>query len=467
MQARQTVIVVGGGASGVLLACHLLRAAQRPLHVTLVEKRETAGRGLAYSTPNPSHVLNVRAQNMSAFPDRPDHFWQWMNARESFGRGGLRQPPDSSCFAPRSIYGDYLADLIEPYIGRDADKALEILHDECISLREDQRGVTVHLKEAGVRLADIAVLATGHPEVGPGPSCYADPWMPPSDAGIGSKDPVLILGTGLTMVDYVLALQLAGHVGPIFAMSRRGLLPQAHRLVRPLAFDRQDIPFDAGLTGLTRWIRDQTRRHVAQGGDWRIVVDGLRPYTQTLWQNLSLRDRKRFLEHARAWWDAHRHRMAPDVARRIDAARASGRLKIMAAKLNSIRPDADGVTIHYRRRGKRRIDMLKVKKIIECKTASELVPGNSNRLLKSLFDAGTVRTDPFGLGIDVTQTCAVISRYDKVSDRLFAVGPLTRSAFWEIVAIPDIRNQCAALATTIRGRLANPPAEESHVERRV
>jgi uncharacterized NAD(P)/FAD-binding protein YdhS len=73
------------------------------------------------------------------------------------------------------------------------------------------------------------------------------PWTDPSEAGLDPDGTVLILGTGLTMVDYALSLIDGGHRGRIAAMSRRGLLPRVHRRVEPLRIDSVDIPFGTDI----------------------------------------------------------------------------------------------------------------------------------------------------------------------------------------------------------------------------
>src|SRR5690242_3830108 len=199
--ARRHAIIIGGGASGVLLAYQLLRLSGSTFRVTLIEKRSEIGRGLAYHTGNPEHVLNVRAANMSALPEDPAHFWRWLSARAITGCG------DPYCFVPRRVYGDYIASLIRPLMSRgDEADGLRILNVECVSITENADGVVVELANGDQLSGDVAILATGHDARKAPMACYADPWAPPSAAGIASDAPVLILGTGLTMVDYVLTL---------------------------------------------------------------------------------------------------------------------------------------------------------------------------------------------------------------------------------------------------------------------
>src|SRR5580704_15771370 len=304
--ATRHAIIIGGGASGVLLAYQLLQNHDFGFRVTLIERRPEIGRGPAYHTSNPEHVLNVRAANMSALPDDSDHFWRWLSNR---AEGPLC--PDPFCFVPRRAYGDYLASLTTPFTSSESGSPrLTIVHGQCADVVEGPAGVTVTLADGSSHTGDVAVLATGNESPVAKFPCDVDPWALPSTV-VDKDTTVLILGTGLTMIDYVLSLLRDGHRGQIIAMSRRGLLAKAHRRTDPLRIDESDVPFGESARRLLRWLRDRIDAHMAAGGDWRSVIDAIRPYTQRLWHELPLASRRRFLEHARAWWDVHRHRTAP------------------------------------------------------------------------------------------------------------------------------------------------------------
>jgi uncharacterized NAD(P)/FAD-binding protein YdhS len=441
--AARHAIIVGGGASGVLLAYQLLLNPASDFRVTLIERRSDIGRGLAYHSGNPEHLLNVRAANMSALPNEPDHFWRWLSAHGS--NASLRADP--YCFVARRIYGDYIASLIEPLMsnGR-ARHRLSIVQGECIGVTENPADTTVKLADGRRYVGNVAILATGHDTVKSNLTCYADPWAPPSATRVDKDATVLILGTGLTMVDYVLSLLRDGYKGPIVAISRRGLLSMAHRRVDPSRIDEADIPFGASTSRLLRWVRHRIEAHVAEGGDWRSWVDAIRPFTQRLWRELPLPSKRSFLEHVRPWWDVHRHRMAPEVETRITQALAAGRLVLIAARVTGIEPNVGGALIRYRRRGQGEITSLQVGTIVDCTGIVKDPRATTNPVIGSLLDKGLARVDPLQIGIETDTDCALINRDGLPSRRLFAIGPLTRAAFWEITAIPDIRNQCAALA---------------------
>jgi uncharacterized NAD(P)/FAD-binding protein YdhS len=441
--ASRHAIIIGGGASGVLLAYQLLQRSTPDFRITLIEKRHEIGRGLAYHTGNPEHVLNVRVANMSALPDEPDHFWRWLTSRE-----GVPPPcPDPYCFVPRRIYGDYIANLLMTSKGRSSHR-LSIIQGTCVDVSEGPSEVTVRLDDGRCYIGDIAVLATGH-DVRSYSQGYADPWVLPSASGIDPDATILILGTGLTMVDYVQSVIQDGHRGPIVAMSRRGLLTKPHRRVDPIRIEETDVPFGASISQLLRWFRGRVDAHVVEGGDWRSVIDGLRPYTQRLWRELPPASKRRFLEHARAWWDVYRHRMAPEVEARITAALCAGRLTVTAAKVAGIEPNDAGARVRYRRRGQSEILSMQVGAIVDCTGIVKDPIASANLAVRNLLDRGLARVDPLHIGIEINPDCTIVNHDGVPSRRLFAVGPLTRAAFWEIIAIPDIRNQCAELATKL------------------
>ncbi|MDQ0391356.1 FAD/NAD(P)-binding protein [Labrys monachus] len=445
--ANGHLLIIGGGASGVLMAAHLLRSRQPALRVTLVEKSPELGAGIAYGTSHPDHLLNVRAANMSAYPDDPVHFWRWVAEHSS------ADCPDPQSFAPRRLFRDYLSDLLGPHlVQKPGTKRLAIIHDEVVGLEETPEGLTARFAGREPIRADIAILATGNegPKLPPAPWRF-DGWFDIPSAALSPDADVAIIGTGLTMTDRVLSLLHAGHRGRIVAISRHGLLPQRHRPVPVLRLDAADIPYGAGMSYLTHWLRRLVRDHQARGGDWRSVVDGLRPHSQTLWRSLTQEARRRFLRHARTWWDTHRHRMAPAAADRIEEARRTGQLTVIAGRVTGFEPGADGVVLRYVARTGQRERHLHAGAVFECRGRASDIRATENPVLRQLLAAGSVRPDPLGLGLDVGEDCAAVRRDGTMSGRIYAVGPVTSGVFWEIVAVPDIRQQAAMLAGRLLG----------------
>ncbi len=433
----KSVAIVGAGFSGSLLAINILRHAGP--QATLIERRPVFGRGTAYSAPHPSHLLNVRAGNMSALSDRPQHFADWCTAR-GLGGGGD--------FAQRKMYGEYLGELLE----RSSARAGERLHlvNDCVTGAEvTGDGVTLHFEGRASATYDAVVVAVGNlpPHAPPGldpdaftPDLYAhDPWDPAVVEGLTDADTVLLIGTGLTMVDVALSLDAAGFGGKIIAMSRRGLLPRPHVPPGPPG-DRNEKP-TSRASALLREIRVR-----ADQIGWRAAVDELRPFTQGLWLSASVEERTRFMRHLRPWWDVHRHRLAPAVAAKIEAMRASGRLEIVAGKPSNFRNLGDAVEVTWRPRHADTPETTSVRRIVNCTGPQGDLARSTEPLLRGLIAAGHARADANRLGLDVDAQSRLIGADGEPHPRLFGLGPMTRGAFWEIVAVPDIRTQVWTVA---------------------
>lgn len=438
---RDHVAIVGGGFSGTLLAVNLLR--HDGPRATLIERRDHTARGVAYSAAHPDHLLNVRAENMSALPDDPDHFVRWLEEHRP-GVGG---------FVPRLVYGDYLDHLLTETMDR-APGRLEVVRAEVedVSVAPGE----VHLSlSGGARLgADSAVLAPGNlPPITPGgidPAALpdgtyvTDPWHGDILGDLTSDDTLLVLGTGLTMVDIALLAEARGFEGKVVALSRHGLVPRAHARGVP-ATKRSERP-QPTASAMVAALRDRAARV-----DWRAAVDELRPYTQGLWRAMDVAERQRFLRHLRPWWDVHRHRLAPSVAKQIEAMRDDGRLTILAGKVTAARPDGDRVRLTYRPRHEDRERILHVRRIVNGTGPQGDLTATREPLLVNLRTRGLLRADPLRIGIDVDQESRAVAADGTSSDRLTVIGPMTRGAFWEIVAVPDIRRQ----AWSVARRLSN------------
>jgi uncharacterized NAD(P)/FAD-binding protein YdhS len=433
-----SIAIVGGGASGALMTAHLLKCAGDAVRMTLIEPREQIGRGLAYATENESHRLNVRASNMSAFPGDPDHFWRWLRANGHKGE-------DRFCFVPRLVYGRYLGSLIEDRLV-ETDLRVRWIREVVTGLSERDGSVTLRLSGSETAVFDMAVLCCGHEASETLDAPFVSPWEDPRSWNAAPDSTILILGTGLTMVDAAIALSESGHRGPIVALSRRGLLPQAHRRVDVAPIALTELPSPATLAPFLHWLRARARDEMRSGGDWRSVVDGLRLHVQEIWRAMPGQSRRRFLEHARPWWDIHRHRMAPEVETKIRALQESGQLRILPGHILEVNAKRDGASVSIRPRASEALVRLEVSRIVSCRGLTSDPRRSSNPLVAQLLAEGYARADPLGIGLDVDNVCALVDASGRASERIFAVGPMSQAAFWESIAVPDIRLQAASLA---------------------
>jgi uncharacterized NAD(P)/FAD-binding protein YdhS len=436
---QRHVAIIGGGYSGTLQAIALLRQGAR---VTLIERGEQVGRGVAYSTPHADHLLNVRASGMSAFADEPAHFAQWLAAR-----GG-----GAGDFAERRLYGTYVQELLAGAAASAGDR-LQIILDEATDVVRDGVRESVRLADGGSLAADAVILSIGNlapdvprtiaPELRQSAIYVSDPWAADIAAGLEDEDQVLLIGTGLTAIDAALMLDSAGFRGRILALSRRGLVPRAHVDPPVAAAGLQEMP-QAECTSLIRRVRGDARKI-----GWRAAVDQLRPVTQPLWDAAGVEQRRRFLRHLRPYWDVHRHRIAPSIAARIDAMAEEERLTFAAGKILSTSLDGELAQVSWRPRGSTETASLMVARIVNCTGPQGDISRAGEPLLDRLLASGRIRPDVCRIGIDVDTASRTIGAAGETSPSLFAIGPMTRGTFWEVVAVPDIRTQVRAVAAAL------------------
>jgi uncharacterized NAD(P)/FAD-binding protein YdhS len=262
---------------------------------------------------------------------------------------------------------------------------------------------------------------------------------------------VLLIGSGLTMIDVCLALLDQGFDGPIFALSRRGLLPHPHGAAPRWDGLRLDAGDRRSLASLCAAMRREARRAAAEGFDWRSAVDALRPHTQLLWQELAPADKRRFLRHLRSWWEIHRHRIAPSVAAQIGAARERGSLRILSGRLEEIDPSDHGLLATWRPRGVADPQRLQVQRVINCSGPETDCERVADSLVAQLLETGLARPDPHRLGLHATAQGSLIGRDGEPSRRLFGAGPIVRGSLWEIVSVPEIRSQAEQVAIVALG----------------
>jgi uncharacterized NAD(P)/FAD-binding protein YdhS len=466
---QPTIAVIGAGFSGTALSLWLQSSRPVGTRIYLIERGHRFAAGRAYATENPSHLLNVPAGRMSMFPDLPQDFVRWLRQQPKSRLGNV--VPSESAFVPRSLFGAYLQDRLAASLSDTRASPLELLHDEVVRAEEHAGNVTLHLASGAKLDADIVVLASGNAHPLPVHSNVAmldaaglwrgNPWTPAALAGLSPDAPVLLVGTGLTMVDAVVTLLDAGHTGPIHALSRHGLLPHRHASteVAPITLP---TPLPTGLAPLVRFVRREIARSQAAGTGWRPVIDALRPFTQDLWRGLSVSERGRFLRHLRAFWDVHRHRIPPTVADRIQAALVSQQLHIHAGRITGLDVEDARASVTFRERTTGAECSLRAACVIDCTGPGADVTQSTDPLMQTLLRAGIARPDPLRLGLDVAADGAVLTRSGTPSGRLFAIGPLTKGASWEMTAVQELRTQCRDLAYVLARRLVHIGRSDGH-----
>jgi uncharacterized NAD(P)/FAD-binding protein YdhS len=457
MVTRAHIIVIGGGFTGAALAISLAREA---VAVTVIEPRAAPGYGVAYSTAEPAHRINVAADKMQLADEPAGDFDRWYRLG-----GGLAGDPqalwrDGKAYPQRGAFGRYV-EMRFHQAAQSGRASLRHLRDRAVNLQPEARGVIV-TTAGGERLrGDYAVLAVSHPppmlprQIAPALARHArliaNPWTAEALDAIEVDDAVAIVGTGLTMADVVAALQRKGHRGPITAFSRHGLLPRANA--------EGDYPaWTVAPTSprLGDWLR-QVRREIARAAEqqvpWQAVLDDVRADGQRLWQAFTPTEQQRFLRHVRAYWDVHRYRIAPQVSTLLAEKRAAGALQVLAARLQraELAPQGVRLTILPRHGATQRLQTQRLL-VTTGPAHAGLIAGNP--LLSALAEQGALRADPLGLGLLVNADSEAIDRQDRANPRLLVAGPAARGRFGELMGLPQVAEHAQRVAQHLLAAIA-------------
>jgi uncharacterized NAD(P)/FAD-binding protein YdhS len=430
------IAIVGAGAAGTLLA-HALDRCRPDATVAVIGTGHPAGRGVAYSTTDDQHRMNVPVKRLSVDADGSDHLARWADAA----------PHD---YVPRATYGAYLAaqlaassaaviDAQVTHLTRTGDR----IGREAVRSDHGFEGWVVGLGDGRVVRAGHVVLATGPPP-GPGPvvlpdhpRVVADPWAADLAERAAAAGDVLVLGTGLTMVDVALTATAAG--ATVTGLSRHGWVPRAH----PVHREDPTEPFPLPPAPLTA---AQVRRLVVVHGrtepaGWPAAMDAARDQADAVWARLPEAEQAKLLRRGLSAWTVHRHRMAPAVAERFSSLARRGLIRVEKGTVAAVEADDHGAVVRTRDGKAHRAGL-----VVSCTGPSADVGRTTDPLLRHLLDTGTVALGPHRMGLAVDACGRLLDPDDRPRPGLWTLGPLRKGTLFETTAVPEIRAQAHALA---------------------
>lgn len=438
--------IIGAGFSGTAVAANLYRQSQQPLDIYLFDKSGKFGAGPAYSTPYSYHLLNVRAEDMSIYEHEPPHFVNWLlqyEHEDTYSEPELTLPQQ---FVPRVLYGKYLQHVITE-MQRPSKVRVHLEAGEVIDILPFANHTQLVLRSGRVVTVDKVVLALGNNPATRFPfpvaediHCIDDPWDYRAVEYIPSADPVLIIGSGLSMIDAVLTLHHHGHQRPVHVLSRHGLLPLPHtHLKSALDLTFEELPKQ--LPHLTKQLRTLSKGHIADGGDWRAIIQGFRAHLPSMWQVANEKEKLRFLRHLLPYWNIHRHRVHTRIMGLLTDLQEKQRLHIHSGRVQSV---ANGKAIIKPRHSHQHVE-LPCSWLINCMGPSAQMSSLHQPLINTLLQRELAMLDPLKLGFHASPAGMLIDKHNALSSSLYTVGPPTKGVTWEIGAVPEIRRQVALL----------------------
>ncbi len=428
MAEKKTIAIIGGGASGTLLAINLLESNSEFSTIVLIEKSNEAGRGLAFQDNGHDYLLNVVAGKMSAYSDKPSHFLDWLSENKI--------PATENTFLPRRIYGQYLSALLNEFKNHSVFVRIK---DEALDIAVSENGdFEIKLRLGKSINAQKVVLALGNcppPQLrGLAPisqqseNYINDPWKANLSA-ISKDKTVLIIGTGLTAVDIVLGLKQSGHTGKITCLSTHGHLPLVHNL------NQEAAQLNIDWKGTLSAIISTAKANLKSGNE---IMSSIRPQSQEIWIGFSLEEKKRFLRHLKHLWATDRHRMPKESSDKLNSMIQEGQLTVLGGKIDSINSKNNGFELSYTQYKSSELKTIACDYLINCTGPESNIERVDSVLIHNLLKKDLIKADELKLGIDAYPNGKVKNEFPAAE--LYAVGPMLRGILWEITAIPEIRD---------------------------
>ncbi|HKA64376.1 MAG TPA: FAD/NAD(P)-binding protein [Methyloceanibacter sp.] len=445
-KAPLTVGVVGGGFTGAAASIACLARIDRPFRLVVVEPSASLGRGVAYGAHHPLHLLNVRTRDLSVRAGQPGDFlnWAFRQLDQGENHAGLHEGL-AHTFLPRQLFGEYVRQRFFDSVEAKPDVELKIVNAVATACISDGGRFRLRFERSEPLEADSVLLATAY---GLRPSGLTGAHPPfealPSDRLTSARSMALI-GSGLTMVDVLMSARREGFQGKAMVISRRGQLPRPHA-AKGVVPHEIGLPRSKRMSGVTGSVAIACAAAEAHGTPWQSVINGLRASLQDIWRRLPVEEQSRFLRHVRPLWDAHRHRLPPEVHGRLKAEFDEGRAVLLRGSVTSAERDGDGFRVTLRPRGSERLETLTVDLAFDCTSHR---PDLNSPLIQSLVAQGAARADAHRLGLAVEPNGQVLGKSGAPTRGLFALGPLCQGSLWEITAVPEIVRQCDQAATNL------------------
>ncbi|MEU5364418.1 FAD/NAD(P)-binding protein [Streptomyces sp. NPDC005925] len=494
--------IVGGGASAVCLLDALSRHEDVPGSVTVFDPSPHLWRGRAYQPDSAVLRVNAPPEDMTVHAADPDHFTRWLQTRAVLldphkdhvdARAGI-------AFPPRAVYGDYLEQCARGALSRLAARGCRI--------RLVREAVTDLAREGGLlvaRTADdqasctldqvVLCVGTGPPADPYGltgvPRFIADPYpVVWRLAGIGARDRVVVLGSGLTAVDVVLSLTAAGHTGNVVMASRRGVLPgvrqqpiehelrfftaarfraqsaRGERLALEDAVALMRTELTAAGSSLGTVLREigpdggehplaRLRRQLGMVDDpdpgLRILQRAVPDTGPDVWPLLREPDRERLLrDHYRTIMSLCCP-MPPSSAAALLEQADGGRLS-MVRGVESIRPTASGGFEVHGAEGVLRADVV----VNAVSPPAHRVPPAAAPLIDSLTGRGLAVRHPRG-GVGVARATSGLRTPAGTDRQIYALGDLASGSLFFTFGVPSLVDRAVDIADAIRREAVRGP----------
>ena len=441
------VCIIGSGYSAAALTMHLLTRGMRPDQLAIVGPGQL-GQGQAYGCISGDFRLNVRADLMRLWPDRPEHFAEWA-AEKITDDADART--DVGAFYRRRDFAIYMADQISCFPG-----IAEIPHHESLaeSIVKASKGWQIALADGTALTSDRVVMATGNPAPewpmrpppADAPGLVRVPWGGDWPDRISGNASVVIIGGGLTALDALHSLHRQGHDAGITIVCPEGMLP-------PTQTDWDDAtplrwPSPLRGSGFLRFMRRSIGDQDWARTEWQRRFESLRVNISAAWQTLPVADQARLMRRLGWLWSLARFRAGPQASASAQAMMNGGQLTIRRDIVTGLITTSAGHHLVKLGGGAQ----IEADAVINCSGAGR------DRLMTRLIGDGVIAAhDTAPHRPRMTAELTLVKPDGTPHDSLYAVGPVTAHFVGDILGAASISRQAATLADQLADQLAKRP----------
>lgn len=443
------ITIIGAGLSGTLLAMNLLkRDCKEKVHIKLIDRNSSSNLGPAYSTDE-DYLLNVPAEIMGAFTDKPDHFLNWAVSKNITAEKGD--------YLPRKLYREYIHEMLQHALESKSSNILfERVQGEAVDLKIVEGIPVVYMDNGSEFKTDNVVLALGNsmprnPELKSrafieDKRYIRNPWDHKVLSSLSPDDTIFFIGTGQTTVDIAAGLFKKKHRGKMISISRKGLFPLVQKKVEPYPSFYDELKGITDIPSVLSIVRKHIRIAEKKGLDSRSVIDSLRPHTRNIWMSLLPEEKRRFLRHVFRYWEIIRSRIPPASMEIMDKLRLSGQLEVLKGRITDIIPSENKMDIIYVKRGSSEEKSVKADVVINSIGPCQDYDQIDHPFIKNLIRRRLIHCDPAHVGINALPEGPVISDDGTPSDIIFTIGLPLKGVVWESLAAPEIRAEAEVLS---------------------
>lgn len=480
---KKHILIIGGGACGVASFIHLVQELiigghHDDVKITLCEKGDTIGEGLAFGTRQPGHLLNTPASLMGIYSNEPGHYGDWLEAnRHAVKEEEIKSYDDpEDAYTTRRLYSLYIQEAFHHYLSRAEEHGLEVacVHDEVVNILQDHKGYDMIFQKDNPIRSDYVILAPGTPK----PDNYSEfrsldeyidfPWPSGKLLRIPAHATVGILGTSLSAIDAVMTLVDNQHQGVIKLFSPDGLLPRvqpnkmisysckyftlamAHAIRREhfrgpkiselfrlfkqevAEYNGEDIDWKSSgrRNKSPEFLLDEDIKIAVSGGDAFIkILDAFRYDATPVWSLLSTQEKMNFKKWIGPEWNVTRHAMPLHNARRLQKLFSNKKLEVSGG-FEDVRYDVDSRKfIAEWRNGNEEVHYL-----INATGPANTVDEMRSTLIQNLSSSGTIVPHEVGGIVIDPHTMQVVSS-SGTAGRLYAVGHICNGLLMDVNAV--------------------------------